>query len=136
MQGNNRYMYSLEIVIHARSLRSLVKIVSNLTTDPTRLQIRNMSPPCRIMNARWIGFRLGYSFRASAASEISVKVCHKPTVWHIRTLKYGHQPEEPEVFVLLPTDKCLRFVNSFTLIVLFPHAPQCNVMSEMPDKIR
>ena len=107
-------MYSLEIVILARSLRSLVNILSNLTTDATRLQIRNMSPQCRIMNARWIGFRLGCTFRASAASEIRVKVCHKPTVWHIRTLKYSHQPEEPEVFVILPTDKCVRFVNCFT----------------------
>ena len=107
-------MYSLEIVILARSLRSLVKILSNLTTDPTRSQIRNMSPPCRIMNAGWIGFRLGYSLRASAVSEIRVKVCHKPTVWHIRTLKYSHQPEEPEVIILLPTDKWLQFMNSFT----------------------
>ena len=107
-------MYSLEIVIVARSIRSLEKILSNLTTDPTRWQIRNMSPPYRIMNARWIGFRLGYSFRASAASEIRVKMCHKPTVWHIRTLKYSHQPEEPEVFILLPPDRCLLFMNSFT----------------------
>ena len=114
MQGNIRYMYSLEIVTAARSLRSLVKILSNLTPDPTRSQIRNMSPPCRIINARWIGFRLGYGFRASAASEIRVKVCHKPTVWHIRTLKYSHQPEETEVFILLPTDKCIQFMNSFT----------------------
>ena len=114
MQGNIRYMYSLEIVIVARSLRSLVKILSNLTTDPTRSQIRNMSPPYRIMNARWIGFRLGYSFRASATSEIRVKVCHEPTVWHIRTLKYSHQHEEPEVFILLPPDRCLLFMNSFT----------------------
>ena len=81
-------------------------------------------------NARGIGFRLGYSFRASAASERRLKVYHKPTVWHIRTLKYSHQPEEPEVFVLLPTGKCLRFVNSFTLIVLFPHTTvQCDVRS-------
>ena len=114
MQGNNRYMYSLEIVILARSLRSLVKILSNLTTDATRLQIRNMSPQCRIMNARWIGFRLGCTFRASMASEGRGEVCHKPTVWHIRTLKYSHQPEEPEVINLLPTDKCLQFMNSFT----------------------
>ena len=114
MQGNRRYMYSLEIVILARSLRSLVKILSNLTTEQTRLQIRNMSPPCRIMNARWIGFRLGYSFRASAASDIRVKVCHKPTVWHMRTLKYSYQPGDPEVFVLLPTGKSLQFINSFT----------------------
>ena len=106
MQVNIRYMYSLEIVILARSLRSLEKILPNLTTDPTRLQIRNMSPPCRIMSARWIGFRLGYSFLASAASELRVKVCHKPTVWHMGTLKYSHQPEEPEVFIELPTDKC------------------------------
>ena len=114
MQGNIRYIYRLEIVILARSLRSLVKILSNLTTDPTRSEIRYMSPPCRIMNARWISFRLGYSFRASAANEVRVNVCHKPTVWHIRTLKYSQQPEEPDVFVLLPTDKCLRFMNSFT----------------------
>ena len=107
-------MYALQFVIVARSLRSLVKILSNLTTDPTRSQIRNMSPPYRIMNARWIGLRLGYSFRASAASELLVKVCHKPTVWHIRTLKYSHQPEESEVFILLPTDKCIQFMNSFT----------------------
>ena len=105
MQGNIRYVYGLQIVIVARSHRSLVKILANLTIDPTRSQIRNMSPPYRIMNARWIGFRLGYSSRASAASEIRVKVCHKPTVWHIRTFKYSHQPEGPEVFILLPTDK-------------------------------
>ena len=113
MQGNIRYVYGLQIVIVARSLRSHVKILPNLTTDPTRSQIRNMSPPYRVMNARWIGFRLGYSFRASAASEIRVKVCHKPKAWHIRTLKYSHLPEEPEVFILLPTDKCLHFMNSF-----------------------
>ena len=114
MQGNIRYMYSLEIVIVSRSLRSLVKIYSILTTDPTRSQIRNKSPPYRMTNARWIGFRLGYSFRARAASERRVKVCHNPTVWHILTLKRSHQPEEPEVFIILPTDKCLQFVNSFT----------------------
>ena len=114
MQGNIRYVYSLEIVILARRLRSLVKILSNITTDPTRSRIRNMSPPYRIMNARWIGSRLGYGFRESAASERRVKVCHIPTVWHIRTLNYSHQPEEPEVFIILPTDKCLQFMNSFT----------------------
>ena len=107
-------MYSLEIVIVSRSLRSLEKILSNLTTDPTRSQIRNKSPACRTTNARGIGFRIGYSFRASMASEGRGEVCHKPTVWHIRTLKYSHQHEEPEVFVLLRTDKCLRFMNSFT----------------------
>ena len=114
MQGNIRYMYSLEIVIVARSLRSLVKIYSNLTTDPTRSQIRNMSPPYRIMNARWSGFRLSYSFRASAASEERVKVCHKPTAWHLGTLKFSHQPEEPQVFIELRSDKSLLFTNSFT----------------------
>ena len=98
-------MYSLEIVIVARSLRSHVEILSNLTTDPTRSQIRNMSPPSRIMNARWIGFRLGYSFRASMASEGRGEVCHNPAVWHMGTLKNLHQPEEPEVFIQLPTDK-------------------------------
>ena len=65
-------------------------------------------------NTDGICFRLGYSFRASAASEIRVKVCQNPTVWHIRTLKHAHQPEEPEVFILLPTDKCTQFMNSFT----------------------
>ena len=105
MQGNIRDMYSLEIVIVARSLRSLVKILSNLTTDPTRSQIRNMSPPYRIMNARGIGFRLGYNFRASTTSDGRGEVCHNPTVWHIGTFKYSHQPEEPEVFILVPTDK-------------------------------
>ena len=114
MQGNIRYVYGLQMVIVARLLRSIVKILSNLTTDPTRSQIRNMSPPYRIMNARWIGFRLGYSFRASTVSEGCGEVCHKPTVWHIRTLKYSHQPEESEVSILLPTDKCLQFMNSFT----------------------
>ena len=114
MQVDIRYVYNLEIVIVARSLRSLVIILSNLTSDPTRSEIRNMSPPYRIMIGRWIGFRLGYSFPASAAREGRGEVCHKPTVWHMGTLKYLHQPEEPEVFILLPTDKCLQFMNSFT----------------------
>ena len=57
---------------------------------------------------------LGYSFRASAASEGRVKVCHKPTVWHIGTLKYSLQPEEPQVFIELRTDKSLHFINNFT----------------------
>ena len=62
-------------------------------------------------NARGIGVMIGYSFRASTASEARVKVCHKPTVWHIRTLKYSHQPEEPEEFILLLTYKSLQFIN-------------------------
>ena len=61
-----------------------------------------------------MGFRIGYSFRASTASERRVKVCHNPTVWHMRTLKYSHLPEEPEVFIELPTGKILQFINSFT----------------------
>ena len=61
-----------------------------------------------------MGFRLGYSFRASAASEGRVNVCHNPTVWHIGTLKYSHQPEEPAVFIELRTDKSLQFINIFT----------------------
>ena len=65
-------------------------------------------------NARGIGIRMGYSFRASTASEARVKVCHKPTDWHIGTLKYSHQPEELEVFIELPTDKSLQFINRFT----------------------
>ena len=114
MQGNISYMYSLEIVIVARSLRPLEKILSNLTTDPTRSQIRNKSPACRTPTARGIGFRIGYSFRASMASEGRVKVCHKPTVRHVGTLKYAHQPEEPQIFIELRTDKSLQFINSFT----------------------
>ena len=65
-------------------------------------------------NASGLGFMLGYSFRASAVSEGRVKMCHKPTVWHIGTLKNSHQPDEPEVFIELPTDKTLQFMNSFT----------------------
>ena len=65
-------------------------------------------------NASGICFRLGYSFRASATSEERVKMCHKPTVWHMGTLKYSLHPEEPEVFIELPTDKSLQFMNSFT----------------------
>ena len=57
---------------------------------------------------------LVYSFRARAASEGRVKVCHKPTVWHIGALKYSHQLEEPQVFIELRTDKSLQFTNSFT----------------------
>ena len=114
MQGNISYMYSLEIVIVFRSLRSLVKIKSNLTTVPTRSQIRNKSPPYRITHARRFGFSLGSTFRARTASEGRVKVCHNPTVWHKGTLKYSHQPEEPEVFIQLPTDKSFQFINSST----------------------
>ena len=73
-------------------------------------------------NARGIGVRMGYSFRESTASEARVKVCHKPTDWHIRTLKYSNQHEEPEVFKELPTDKSLQFFNSFTRIVIFSHS--------------
>ena len=65
-------------------------------------------------NARGISFRLGYSFQANTASEARVKVCHKPTDWHIGTLKYSHQPEEPEVFIEWPTNKSLQFMKSFT----------------------
>ena len=57
---------------------------------------------------------LGYSFRARTASDGRVKVCHNPTVWHIGTLKYSHQPVEPEVFIELRTDESLQFTNSFT----------------------
>ena len=114
MQGNIMYMYSLEIVILARSLRTLVKIYSNLTADPTRSQIINKSSPYRITVARGIGFRLGYSFRAKAANEVRVKVCHKPTVWRIGSLLYSQQSEKPEVFFELYTEKSVQFINSFT----------------------
>ena len=107
-------MYSLETVIVARLLRSLVKIYSNLTTDPTRSQIWNKTSPYRITVARAIGMKLGHSFRASAANEVRVQVCDKLTVWHMGTLKYSNQPEEPEVFIAFPTDKSLQFINGFT----------------------
>ena len=122
IEANIRYINSLEIMIVARSLRSLVEIYSNLTTYPTRSLIWNKTPPHRISNARGIGFRLGSNFRASETSEGRVIVCHKPTVWHMGTLKYSYQPEEPEVFVLVPTDKSLQFINSFTYIVIFQHS--------------
>ena len=69
-----------------------------------------------------MGFRLGYSYRASTACEGRVKVCHEPTVWHIGTLKHSHQAEESEVFIALPIDKSLQFINSFTLILIFSHS--------------
>ena len=79
-------------------------------------------------NAKGIGFRLGNSFRASTVSEGREKVCHKPTVWHMGTLNYSRQHEKPEVFILLPSDKSLQFINRFTLIVLFLHSTvQCDV---------
>ena len=65
-------------------------------------------------NAKGICFRIGYSFRASTASEGHGKVCHNPSGWPMGTLIYSQQPEEPEVFIILPTDKSLQFVNSFT----------------------
>ena len=65
-------------------------------------------------NAKGIGFGIGYSFLASTASEVRVKVWHNPTVWHMVTLKYSHKPEESEVFIELPADKSLQFMNSFT----------------------
>ena len=65
-------------------------------------------------NVRDICFRLGYSYRASTAGEGHVQVCHEPTVCHIGTLKYSLQPEEPEVFNELPTDKSIQFINGFT----------------------
>ena len=75
-----------------------------------------------------IGFSLGYSFRARTARDGHVKVCHNPTGPHMGTLKYSHQPEDPEVFILLPTDESFQFINSFTYIVLFPHSKvQCDV---------
>ena len=58
--------------------------------------------------------KLGHSFRASAANEVRVQVCDKLTVWHMGTLKYSNQPEEPEVFTELPTDKSIQSINSFT----------------------
>ena len=66
------------------------------------------------MKERGIGFLLGNSFPAITVSEGRGKVCHNPTVWQMGTLKYSLQPEEPEVFILLPTDESLQFINSFT----------------------
>ena len=89
----------MENLIVARSFHSLLKILYNLTTHRTRSQILNKSPPYRIPDARVIGFGLSDRFRASVASEGRVKVCHKPAVEHIGSLKYSQQPEEPEVFI-------------------------------------
>ena len=64
----------------------------------------------------------------STASEGRVKVSHNPTDWHMGTLNYSRQPEESEVFIELPTDKSLQFMNSFTEIVIFPSSKvQCGV---------
>ena len=65
-------------------------------------------------NAKVIGFMLGNTFRASTVSEGREMVCHNPTVWHIGILKYSHKPEESEVFIDLPTDKSLQFMNIIT----------------------
>ena len=86
-------------------------------------------------NARGICFRLGYNFRASTASGGRREVCHNRTVWHTGTLKYSHQPEEPEVFIPLPTTNVysspiVSHKLYYFLIV------QCNVISEMADNIR
>ena len=64
--------------------------------------------------AKGIGFGLGNSFRAGMVSDGREMVCHNPTVWHMGTLNYSRQPEEPEVFILLAADKSLQFMNSFT----------------------
>ena len=85
--------------------------------------------------ARGSGFRLGYSFRASKACEGRVKVCHIPTVWHMGTLKYSHQPVDTEVFILLPTDKVFS-LSTVSHKYYYFHIVKCNVMSEMADKIR
>ena len=111
-------MNRLEIIIAARSLRSLEKVSPNLTTAPARSLIWSKSSPYRKKNARGIGFRFGYSFRASAASEQRVNVWHKPMVWHIGTLKYSHQHEKSKAFIELPTEKSLRVINSFTQIAI------------------
>ena len=66
-------------------------------------------------NARGIEFRLGYSFRASMASEGRGEVCHNPTVWHMGTLKYSHQLEEPKVFILLRTEKMFAVYEQFLI---------------------
>ena len=55
-----------------------------------------------------------YSYRASTGSEGRVRVCHKPTVCHIGSLKYSHQPPEPDVFIELRTDKSLQYINICT----------------------
>ena len=50
---------------------------------------------------------LAIVFERAHLSDGRVMVCHKQTVWRIGTLLYSHQPEEPEVFIELPTDKSL-----------------------------
>ena len=58
-------------------------------------------------------------FRASAASVQLQNVCQKPMVWHLETLKYSYQREEPKAFVELFTYIRVHFSNILTHIVLF-----------------
>ena len=62
-----------------------------------------------------MGLVLGLAivFELAHGSDGRVKVRHIPTVWRIGKLLYSHQPEEPEVFIELPTDKSIHFINSF-----------------------
>ena len=118
MIGIIKCVCSMKIVIVARSLLSLVTIWSYLKADPMPSQIGKNPSPYRRPNAREIVFRLGYSFRASAASAQRVTVCRQPMVWHIGTLKYSLQPKEPIASIELFTDIRLQVINIFTQLVI------------------
>ena len=94
-------MYSLEIVIVARSLRSLVK--TSPSSQPIRY-VRKLEKNRLLTEKRkQEGLVLGSAivFRTSAASGRRSHMCHKPMVWHVVILKYSHQPEEPKSFILV-----------------------------------
>ena len=40
----------------------------------------------------------------------------------LRDIENSHKPEETEVFIELPTDKRLQFINSFSFIAIFSHS--------------
>ena len=75
-EGNIKYMYSMKIVIVARTLRSLERIQSYLITsqpNPTRSQIFRTQPPYRGANASRIGSRLGYSFSSERSERATLR---------------------------------------------------------------
>ena len=73
MLGIIKYVCSMEIAVVARSLRSLLKMQPNLTTDPARSQMGTKPPPYRRTNASGIGFRLGYSFSSERSERATRK---------------------------------------------------------------
>ena len=54
-------------------------------------------------------------------------------VWHVETLKYSHQPEEPKALVELFTYIRVQVVNILTHIDIFRHI-QYNVTTKIGGK--